>query len=416
MLFHRDEIPSGARADCTRCGAGLYRNIPNSLDRSLALYISTVIFMAIANFYPFITMQTAGIKATTQVVSGGYALYQFGMGELGIVVALTSIIFPLVCALGMIYLLLPARFGSLPPFYGPVYRIVHACEPWSLLAVFMLGTLIAAVKLRALAQVIPGLGMFGFVMMLLTYSAARANFDPESLWSKCKVKQLNANNFSGETGARVLNCHTCGLLREDHEHLHECERCGAPMHHRITDSLQKTWALLLAATVMLIPAQLFPVMSIKKLGKGGADTIMSGVIHLIEGGLYGLAFIVLFASLVVPLLKLTALGYLLYSVRNKSDWRPRDRTQLYRITEIVGAWSMVDVFLVGLLSGLVSLGLLASIEPRIGVTFFGAAVILTMLAAHSFDPRLIWDNTSLDGEGMPIKPVPKNENNIQATS
>jgi paraquat-inducible protein A len=416
MLFHRDEIPLGARADCTRCGAGLYRNIPNSLDRSLALYISTVVFMAIANFYPFISMQTAGIKATTLVVTGGTALSSFGMWELGFVVAMTSIVFPFVCAAGMIYLLLPAKFGVMAPMYGPVYRIVHACEPWSLLSVFMLGTLIAAVKLRALAQVIPGLGMFGFIMMLLTYSAARANFDPEAFWQKCKVKQLNANDFSGESGARVLNCHACGLLREDSGHVHDCERCGAPMHHRITDSLQKTWALLIAAVVMLIPAQLFPVMSIKKLGKGGADTIMSGVIHLIEGGLYGLAFIVLFASLVVPILKLTALVYLLYSVRNKSNWRPRDRTLLYRITEVVGAWSMVDVFLVGLLSGLVSLGLLASIEPRIGVTFFGAAVILTMLAAHSFDPRLIWDNTSLDSDGMPIEQVPKNENNIQATS
>jgi len=421
MLFHRDDIPVGARADCTRCGAELYRHIGNSLDRSLALYLATFMFMIVANFYPFITMKTAGIKATSLVSSGGLALYQFGMGELGLVVFLTSILFPLICVVGMIYLLIPVRFGRLPPFYAPVYRIVKACEPWSLLAVFMLGTLIAAVKLRALAQVIPGLGMAGFVMMLISYSAARASFDPEVLWARCKVKQLHSDEFpAGAEAARVLTCHTCGLLRPLDPDLHHCERCGAKVHFRVVDSMEKTWALLISACIMLIPANLYPVMSVKKLGRGNADTIVSGVIHLMEAGLFGLAFIVLFASLVVPVLKLTTLGYLLYSVRSKSDWRPRDRTLLYRITEVVGAWSMVDVFLVGLLSGLVSLGLLASIEPGIGVTFFGAAVILTMLAAHSFDPRLIWDNTSLDPDGIPANKLPdynkNNDNNIQSAS
>ncbi len=414
MLFHRDDIPVGAKANCTRCGAELYRHIDNSLDRSLALYLSTFVFMLIANLYPFITMQTAGIKATSIVATGGLALYQFGMGELGLVVFLTSILLPLICVVSMIYLLLPAKFGRLPPGYGPVYRIVRMCEPWSLLAVFMLGTLIAAVKLQSLAAVIPGLGMLGFILMMFTYSAARSNFDPEVLWAICHVKQLHSDDFpaaaaEGDETAKVLTCHTCGLLRPLDPDTHHCARCGSTMHYRVTDSLQKTWALLVSAAIMLIPANLYPVMSVKKLGKGSADTIVSGVIHLMEGGMFGLAFIVLFASIVVPLLKLSAMGFLLYSVGNGSDWRPRDRTLLYRVTEVVGAWSMVDVFLVGLLSGLVSLGLLATIEPGVGVTFFGAAVILTMLAAHSFDPRLIWDNTTLSSEGMSQGQLPDNE-------
>jgi len=132
-------------------------------------------------------------------------------------------------------------------------------------------------------------------------------------------------------------------------------------------------------------------MTIKMVGKGNPDTIISGIIHLFEGGLWGLAMIVLIASIVVPGLKLSAMSFLIYSVKNKSTWKPRDRTLLYRVTEVVGAWSMVDVFLVGLLSGLVQLGFLATVEPGLGVVFFGAAVILTMLAASSFDPRLIWD-------------------------
>lgn len=399
MLFHRDEIPPGARADCTRCGNELYRHIPRSLDRSLALYISTLILMVIANVYPFITMQTAGIEATNLVFSGGLALYQFGMAELGIVVFLTSILFPFVCVIGMLFLLVPAKFGQLAPYYGPVYRMVKMFEPWSLLSVFMLGTLISIVKLQSLAAVVPGLGMVGFVLMLITYSAARANFDPEVIWQFCSVKQLAADEVDPK--ARVVSCHTCGLLRPDAPDLHHCERCGDKVHHRVIESIQKTWAYLMAACIMLVPANIYPVMTVKKLGQGSPDTILSGVMKLMQAGMFGLAFIVLFASIVVPVLKLTALTFLLRSVSNGSDWRPRDRTLLYRITEMVGAWSMVDVFLVGLLSGLVSLGLLATIEPGIGATFFGAAVILTMIAAHNFDPRLIWDNTTLDENGFP---------------
>ena len=108
--------------------------------------------------------------------------------------------------------------------------------------------------------------------------------------------------------------------------------------------------------------------------------------------MWGLALIVFVASIVVPVLKLIVLSFLLLSVQKKSLWRPRDRTLLYRVTEVVGAWSMVDIFLVGLLSALVSLDALSTIRPGIGASFFGAVVVVTMFAAHKFDPRLIWDN------------------------
>ena len=192
-----------------------------------------------------------------------------------------------------------------------------------------------------------------------------------------------------EEGTSIVNCHACGMLHQSHAY--HCVRCGAALHFRIEDSINRTWALLGAATLMLIPANLYPIMTVTKLGMGQPDTIVSGVIHLMEAGLWGLALIVLFASIVVPVAKLLTLSFLLTTVARGSLWRRRDRTLLYRVTEVIGAWSMVDVFLVGLLAGLVSLGFLATVEPGIGATFFGGAVILTMLAAHSFDPRMIWD-------------------------
>ena len=142
---------------------------------------------------------------------------------------------------------------------------------------------------------------------------------------------------------------------------------------------------------MLIPANVYPVMTVIRFGQGEPNTILSGVLHLIESGMWGLAMIVFVASIVVPVMKLIILCYLLISVKKKSLWRPRDRTILYRVTEIVGAWSMVDIYLVGLLSSLVSLDALSTIRPGIGAIFFASVVVITMFAAHSFDPRLIWD-------------------------
>jgi len=329
------------------------------------------------------------------LLTGGWALYEYGMGELGLVVFLTSIVFPLLTIIGMLYLLLSVAMGIAPPFAGRIFQAVRLLEPWSLISVFMLGTLIAIVKLQDLAQVVPGLSLAAFTALLIVYAMARSSFDSETLWQR--IETLRGYDYGLqdiESDKPLLHCHICdGLQHEGHQ----CQRCGAGIHHRIENSVQQTWALLFAAVLMLIPANIYPVMTIKKLGKGQPDTIISGIISLMEAGLYGLGLIVLFASIVVPFAKLMSLGYLLRSVQTKSSWKPKDRTVLYRFTEAIGSWSMVDVFLVGLLAGLVSLGILANVTPGIGASFFGAAVILTMFAAQQFDPRLIWD-TALANE------------------
>lgn len=389
--LHRVEpVPDGARASCRHCGAGLYKHIPDSLNRSLAFYLSALILFFIANCFPFLSLKIGGRVEENLLVTGGWALYKLGMGELGLVVFLTSIAFPFVAVAGMVYLLGAVRLGYTPRWMGSVYRLVNALTPWSLIGVFMLGTLIAIVKLQDLATVIPGTALYAFAGLLLTYSAARASFDPRVFWAISPHAQMDAASL--RPGEALLNCHTCGLLRPAGDGHHRCPRCGTPVHQRIPDSIDRTWALVFAAALLLIPANVYPVMTVVRFGKGEPDTILSGILHLIEGGMWGLALIVFFASIVVPVLKLTVLSFLLVMVQKKSEWRPRDRTLLYRVTEVVGAWSMVDVFLVGLLSGLVSLGALASIQPGMGATFFAAVVILTMFAAHSFDPRLIWDN------------------------
>ncbi len=189
------------------------------------------------------------------------------------------------------------------------------------------------------------------------------------------------------------NCHTCGLLVKlpTRGHVH-CPRCGSAVHLRKPNSLQLTWALLITAIIAYIPANLYPVMTVVSLGASQSDTIMSGVIYLLLHGDWPLALIVFVASVLVPLLKIVVLVYLLLSVGRDSRLRQAQRTRLYRLVELVGRWSMVDIFVVSLLAALVQVGALATIEPGVGAIAFTFVVILTMFAAMTFDPRLIWDH------------------------
>ncbi|MCX7069442.1 MAG: paraquat-inducible protein A [Gammaproteobacteria bacterium] len=193
----------------------------------------------------------------------------------------------------------------------------------------------------------------------------------------------------------LIGCEACGLVVEQPPDAAPCPRCGHPLHARKPDSLTRSWAFLVAAFILYLPANLLPVLRSTKLFRSWSDTIMSGVVALWNDGAYDLAIVVFTASVVVPLLKMGALALLLVQVQRGSAQLPRERARLYRILEFIGHWSMLDVFAVALLIALVHFGSLANAEPGAGIVAFGAVVVLTMLATMSFDPRLIWDSTRI---------------------
>lgn len=200
----------------------------------------------------------------------------------------------------------------------------------------------------------------------------------------------------------LLGCHTCGLVSRGAGGAHAaCPRCGTALHARKPDSLARTWALLLAATVLYVPANALPIMHTVSLFGTQSDTIMSGVVYLWVTGSWPLAVVVFVASVFVPLAKLLGLAYLAFTVQRGMPRAHGERLRLYRLVELVGRWSMLDVFVVALLAALVQLRALAEIVPGPGATAFGAVVVLTMLAAMTFDPRLIWD----DRDDSRVRPV-----------
>jgi len=195
----------------------------------------------------------------------------------------------------------------------------------------------------------------------------------------------------------IIGCHVCGLVsRAPAGDEAACPRCGAALHRRKRDSIGRTWALLIAAFILYIPANVLPIMRTVSLGDIDDNTIISGVVELWVKGSPSLAVIVFTASIVVPMTKFLVLGTLLASTQRQSRWALRQRAKLYRAVEFIGYWSMLDVFVVALLTALVRFGFFSQVEPLPGVVFFGLTVILTMFASMSFDPRLMWDGPDDD--------------------
>lgn len=191
--------------------------------------------------------------------------------------------------------------------------------------------------------------------------------------------------------AGLLDCHRCATVWEGAQPGERCGRCGTRLRARKPDSLRRAWAYLIAAAVLYLPANLLPVMITKSLLGTQQDTILSGIIFFWISGSYGLAALIFTASFLVPLFKLAALAVLLITTQRQSCWRQRERARLYQVLEFIGRWSMLDVFVVSLLAGLVRIQGFAVVQAGVGIAAFGAVVVLTMLASLSFDPRLIWD-------------------------
>ena len=197
--------------------------------------------------------------------------------------------------------------------------------------------------------------------------------------------------MSSDTAAsrNLAACHVCCKLAS--AELHHCPRCGSAMHLRKNDSIQRTLALLFTACILYIPANLYPIMITDQMGQSEGSTILGGVILLIHHGSIPVALVIFLFSVMVPVGKLMSMFYLVWTVKRHSPASPRQRTIMYQVTEFVGKWSMVDVFVVAILVALVHLEGLLTIRPGIAALSFAGVVIVTMIAAESFDPRLIWD-------------------------
>lgn len=394
LLQRIPEVPPGGSAQCVRCGGTMHRNRPDSLNRTLALTIAGLVLFVVANSFPFLSFEMQGRGTQTTLITGVVDLYQAGDWPIAAVVLFTSILAPGLQLALLLVVLVPLTLNRMPPWLPTLFRWVRTLVPWGMMDVFMVGILVAVVKLADMASIVPGASLFALVALIFVLAAAQAALDPDLVWSRVPINGARARPL--RHGEDQVSCDVCELVVRPSEALRDgerlrCPRCTDVLHRRKPQSLQRTWALLIAAILCYIPANVLPIMSVTSLGRSQSDTIFSGVSFMLDHGMWPLALVIFIASIFVPLLKLLILIFLLVSVQRRSAWRPRERTRLYRVVETIGRWSMVDVYVVTILVALVRLGNIASVQAELGAIFFCAVVVLTMLAAMSFDPRLIWD-------------------------
>jgi paraquat-inducible protein A len=391
-------LASGATAACTRCGAVLARRRSDPSGRALAMALTGLCLFVLATQMPFMDLDLRGRERVTTLISGPVELEQHGLWELSVVVLVTTIAAPLAKLAAMIWVLVGVRLRRPPRHLLTVFRWVEWLSPWAMVEVFLLGVFVAYTKLVDLAQVQVGGAVYALGGLMLAMAAADLALDREAVWSALQRKGVTAGRIEPVTTDSVatpaarralVGCDCCGLVTHG---ARSCPRCGAPLHRRKPDSIARSTALTVAAAVLYIPANALPVLTVISFGQGEPSTILSGVEELAGAGMWPLAALVFFASILVPVLKLIGLSWLIVTTRRGAAKHLRERTVFYRALDCVGRWSMIDVFMVSILTALVRMGRLASVYPGAGILSFCSVVILTMIAAMCFDPRLMWDS------------------------
>ncbi|MFL9982599.1 paraquat-inducible protein A [Paraburkholderia sediminicola] len=403
LLQRESAVPPAGTLRCCRCHAELYRAHPDSTARALAFTLTCVVLFFISNLYPIVGLAVNGDLVETTLLGAVRVLYKDGMWPIAGLVFATTFLMPLLQMTAMAYLLVPLQLNRRPYHADLVFRLMHLAQPWGMTEVLILGMLVALVKLAHIASVVPGVALWSFGALMLLLAAAASAFDPRALWQRmgsfddAASKTEAAAAAAAHTALRcgLLSCHSCGLLVKSAAHVHgaACPRCGAHLHARKPESIARTWAFLIAAIVLYIPANALPVMTTSSLFGAEKDTILSGVVYLWTSGSWPLAVVVFIASIAVPMLKILALMYLVISTQRGSVTLVQQRTRIYRLVELVGRWSMLDIYVITILVALVQFNALATIQAGPAAVAFGSVVVLTMFAAMSFDPRLIWDAT-----------------------
>jgi paraquat-inducible protein A len=423
LLFRRPASANGLVARCSGCGANLkgIHGTGLSPDFLCAVIVAALITFCMAQAFPVIQLQANGMTSEATLFGAVRSLWTGNMRLVAIMVFCSSILFPLIELVACAYVLIPLCLGKRPAHFNAIMRVVQHIRPWGMVEVFMLGALITIVKMVSIAQVIPGIGLFAFAALTVMLGVLAAS-DLSRLWetvdnislrragdvrsarhspARAAPDELSPEQNTDSTAhitakhAGLVACHTCGLLQTRVRHQPDqcCLRCDTALHERRADSVMRTSSLLLAAALAYIPANLLPIMHTSSLGRSEDDTILSGVAYFWSSGDWPLAVVIFIASVLVPMLKLAVLTLQTVAAGRGSTWQPLERARLFRLVERVGRWSMLDIFVVALTVALVHFGSFAAITAGPGALAFGAVVILTMLASHQFDPRLIWDNT-----------------------
>lgn len=392
-----NDLPSllpGEQAHCRCCGHTLASRVHSSVGTPLALALTALILLAFSMSYEYISFSASGIARAMTLIQAVTAPIALGYPILTIIFGMGVVLLPACYLLGVVYLHLFIGLGKTPPNGIYVARLLHYVTAWMMPDIFVIGVLVSLVKIMSLASIGFGLAFWTFCAFAVCMLATTRRIDHEGLWKRLSgpIRAPHMNPDIRGKHQRMTTCTVCGQPGQvDANGRGRCQRCREPLHARKHHSLQITLALLLVSIMLYIPSMAWPVMHIHQLSDYDPQTIIGGVILLITHGDIPIALVIFFASVMVPVAKLLALFWLCWKTRHPLPFRYKHRMWLYHVTEFIGRWSMIDVFVVTVLASLVQLSSLMSIQPGHGIVAFAAVVIVTMVAAERFDPRLLWD-------------------------
>jgi paraquat-inducible protein A len=291
------------------------------------------------------SLRLEGRVQDASLLTGAFAMLQQGLWVLAVVVVTTTVLAPLLKLGGTFFILAGLRLARPPRYLPMLFRWHDKLRPWVMIEVFLLGVFVAYAKLVALATIEVGVAVYSLAALMVVMAVIDIELEPEMVWQDMARRGLlpvrAATAPETSAGQSTIRCDGCGFVNLAGKEDDACWRCDARLRRRKENSLARTWALVAAAAILYVPANLFPVLTVVSFGSGEPDTIISGVVHLLQSGMWPLALLVFFASITVPLLKLLSLIILLIATQRGSRWRLADRTLLYRVVELIGRWSMI---------------------------------------------------------------------------
>ena len=357
-MYRRVILEPGQVARCVRCDTVLDAYATFKPHAWLAIVLTGIIAFILANAFPVVFLSFQGSTQSATFLDAAMVTWNAGYPLVSVLTFGVGFAMPFLHLSLLLWVFGALAIGRLPLGFEAAVRWIDWVKPWSMVPVFLMGALVTIVKLVDLASLQPGIGLFGTIAVAVIMTGL-TRLDSERL-----------RFMAHDAGLSVTHPPP--------------PRPPSPL------MLQRTWALVIGALILYIPANLLPIMYIRAFNGNSGHTIMGGVVELWQMGSYSVASVVFIASVVVPIGKLVALVVLLILTQRSSEVALKRRTRLYHLVEFIGQWSMLDVFVVILLSALARFGTLLEFEPSTGAAAFGGVVVLTMLAAMGFDPRLAW--------------------------
>lgn len=391
-VMERPTLADHETAHCPRCGARVQTPRTPDSESLMAWSLASLLMLGVGLHFEFLSFETRGVGQTITLFDTATALLEGQYVFLAGLIGLTTVILPALYLLSVFYVSLSRKLGRVLPDAEVMSRLLGWIRPWMMSDVFLVGVLIGLIKIVSLAHIETGPSFWAFGVYLLMFLKVTTDFEPSTFWEQFGGGQrlsrsLDPGRPAHEQG--VMGCAHCDRPFEPNR-MNVCPRCGRWHPLSLVDRWQLTLSLLVAAAILYVPAQVYPIMEMDRLTGIDPSTIAGGVMELYRTGSWPIALIIFVASVIVPLAKIVALGWL--CLRHWLEWsgETRHHVWLYRVTDRIGRWSMIDIYVVALLVALVQAGGFITVHPGPAAISFALVVIVTMLAAITFDPRWIW--------------------------